>query len=297
MTPRERALAVYRFQETDVPCFDLMEGTVWPELAEDFINKYGMSDLEQIQTALGCDFRWTIFRTRFNPGWETEDYSGAATYADDVGTRVLKSAKTPADVRRMLILNPDLVQIPDFAGFRKEHPDMALICCPAWMPSFSGACEDFGMVQAMSLMALEPEIIEEYVRIKKNYALEIIRRAIKAGAAKYCDFMWLGDERTGAMIIAKALEEPVKQIATNAGLEGSVIVDKVKNSDQGIGFNVLNEKFENMVEAGIVDPTKVTRSALENAASIAAMLLTTEAVVSDIPEPTPPAPAPGPGMM
>lgn len=67
MTPRERALAVYRFQETDVPCFDLMEGTVWPELAEDFINKYGMSDLEQIQTALGCDFRWTIFRTRFNP--------------------------------------------------------------------------------------------------------------------------------------------------------------------------------------------------------------------------------------
>jgi chaperonin GroEL len=106
-----------------------------------------------------------------------------------------------------------------------------------------------------------------------------------------------GDERTGAMIIAKALEEPVKQIATNAGLEGSVIVDKVKNSDQGIGFNVLNEKFENMVEAGIVDPTKVTRSALENAASIAAMLLTTEAVVSDIPEPTPPAPAPGPGMM
>jgi hypothetical protein len=228
MTPRERALAVYRFQETDVPCFDLMEGTVWPELAEDFINKYGMSDLEQIQTALGCDFRWTIFRTRFNPGWETEDYSGAATYADDVGTRVLKSAKTPADVRRMLILNPDLVQIPDFAGFRKEHPDKALICCPAWMPSFSGACEDFGMVQAMSLMALEPEIIEEYVRIKKNYALEIIRRAIKAGTAKYCDFMWLGDDFAGesTMLISPdmwrelfkpALKEQVEE-ARNAGL-------------------------------------------------------------------------------
>lgn len=93
-----------------------------------------------------------------------------------------------------------------------------------------------------------------------------------------------GDEKTGVQIILRALEEPVRQIATNAGLEGSVIVDKVKNSEVGIGFDALNEVYVNMIEAGIVDPAKVTRSALQNAASVAAMVLTTEGVVADSPE-------------
>jgi len=102
-----------------------------------------------------------------------------------------------------------------------------------------------------------------------------------------------GDEKTGVQIILKALEEPVKQIAINAGLEGAVIVDKVKNSKVGIGFDVMKEKYVDMVSAGIVDPAKVSRSALQNAASVAATLLTTEAVVADIPEPEPAAPAGG----
>ena len=93
-----------------------------------------------------------------------------------------------------------------------------------------------------------------------------------------------GDEKTGAMIIRRALEEPLRQIAENAGVEGSVIVEKVRNSDVGVGFDALNEKYVNMMEAGIVDPTKVTRSALQNAASVSAMLLTTEAAVVDIKE-------------
>jgi chaperonin GroEL len=93
-----------------------------------------------------------------------------------------------------------------------------------------------------------------------------------------------GDEKTGIQIILRALEEPMRQIVANAGLEGSVIVDKVKNSEAGIGFDALNEKYINMIEAGIVDPAKVTRSALQNAASVAAMVLTTESVVSDKPE-------------
>jgi chaperonin GroEL len=105
-----------------------------------------------------------------------------------------------------------------------------------------------------------------------------------------------GDEKTGVEIILRALEEPVRQIATNAGLEGSVIVEKVKNSQEGIGFDALNEKYVNMIEAGIVDPAKVTRSALQNAASIASMVLTTESVVSDDPE-NDPAPAGMPGGM
>jgi len=93
-----------------------------------------------------------------------------------------------------------------------------------------------------------------------------------------------GDERTGVKIILRALEEPVRQIATNAGLEGSVIVEKVKEEAAGIGFDALKEMYVNMIETGIVDPTKVTRSALQNAASVSAMVLTTEGAVADIGE-------------
>ena len=106
-----------------------------------------------------------------------------------------------------------------------------------------------------------------------------------------------GDEKTGVQIVMKALEEPVKQIAVNAGLEGAVIVDKVKSAKIGIGYDVLSEKCVDMISVGIVDPAKVTRSALQNAASVAAVLLTTEAVVADIPEPEPAAPAGGMGGM
>ena len=105
----------------------------------------------------------------------------------------------------------------------------------------------------------------------------------------------VGDVKTGIRIVLRALEEPVRQIAANAGLDGSVICEKVKSSKQGYGFDVINESLVDMMEAGIVDPAKVTRSALQNAASIASMLLTTEAVVADIPEKEPPMPAGGPG--
>ena len=93
-----------------------------------------------------------------------------------------------------------------------------------------------------------------------------------------------GDEKTGAAIIVKALEEPVRQIVTNAGLEGAVVVNKVMAAKPGVGFDALNEKYVDMIEAGIVDPAKVTRTALQNAASVAAMILTTEAAVADLPE-------------
>lgn len=108
-----------------------------------------------------------------------------------------------------------------------------------------------------------------------------------------------GDERTGINIIVKALEEPVRQIAINAGLEGSVIVENVKNTEVGIGFDALSEKYVNMLESGIVDPTKVTRSALQNASSVASMVLTTEAAVADVTKDEPMGQMPGgmnPGM-
>lgn len=94
-----------------------------------------------------------------------------------------------------------------------------------------------------------------------------------------------GDVATGVKIILRALEEPVRQIAENAGLEGSIIVDRLKREEAGVGFNAATGEWVNMIEAGVVDPAKVTRSALQNAASVAALFLTTEAVVADIPEP------------
>ena len=108
-----------------------------------------------------------------------------------------------------------------------------------------------------------------------------------------------GDIKTGIQIILRVLEEPVRQIAANAGLEGSVIVEKIKSNNKihGFGFNVATGEYVNMLEKGITDPTKVTRSALQNAASIAAMLLTTEALVTDIPAPEPAAPPAMPGGM
>ena len=100
-----------------------------------------------------------------------------------------------------------------------------------------------------------------------------------------------GDEKTGARIILKALEAPLYHIVANAGLEGSVIVNKVKESPVGHGFDAYKEEYVDMIEAGILDPVKVTRSALQNATSVASTLLTTETVVANIKEPAPAGPA------
>ena len=105
-----------------------------------------------------------------------------------------------------------------------------------------------------------------------------------------------GDEKTGARVVLKALEAPLFHISANAGLEGSVIINKVRESEVGVGFDAFHEEYVNMVEKGILDPTKVTRSALQNATSVAGTLLTTEAVVSTIKEETPAMPAGNPGM-
>jgi len=156
--------------------------------------------------------------------------------------------------------------------------------------------------------ATETEMKEKKLRIED--ALNATRAAVEEGlvagggvallataaaVARVAESL-TGDAKTGAKIILKAIEEPVRQIAINAGLEGSVIVEKIKNSKKGIGFDAYNEKYVNMIEAGIVDPTKVTRSALQNAASVASMLLTTEAAVADEPKEESAMPPMGGGM-
>ena len=104
-----------------------------------------------------------------------------------------------------------------------------------------------------------------------------------------CDAAINEDEKTGMGIVARAIEAPLRQLAANAGREGALIVDKVKDAEGNIGYNVATDTYEDLIEAGVVDPTKVTRSALQHAASIAGLLLTTECLITDIPEPEAPA--------
>ncbi|MGK0555284.1 chaperonin GroEL [Macrococcus capreoli] len=159
--------------------------------------------------------------------------------------------------------------------------------------------------------ATETELKERKLRIED--ALNSTRAAVEEGIVagggtalvsiynKVAAVEATGDVATGVKIVLKALEAPIRQIAINAGLEGSVIVEKIKHADTGVGYNAATDEWVNMIEAGIVDPTKVTRSALQNAASVAAMFLTTEAVVAELPEQTPAMPEMGmggmPGMM
>ncbi len=156
--------------------------------------------------------------------------------------------------------------------------------------------------------ATETEMKEKKLRIED--ALAATKAAVEEGiifgggsayihaakaVAKVADGLE-GDEKTGVNIILKALEAPLYTIATNAGQEGSVIVNKVRESAEGVGYDALKDDYVNMVEAGILDPAKVTRSALQNATSVASTLLTTESVVATIKEPEPPMPAGGAGM-
>lgn len=154
--------------------------------------------------------------------------------------------------------------------------------------------------------ATETEIKERTLRIED--ALNASRAAVEegiiaGGGTAYVNILEKleeidveGDEATGVKIIRRALEEPIRQIAKNAGVDGSVIIERLKNSEKGIGFNAVTGELVDMIEAGIIDPTKVTRSALQNASSVSALLLTTEAAVATIPEPEAPAPDPTGGM-
>ncbi|HEY4601476.1 MAG TPA: chaperonin GroEL [Cerasibacillus sp.] len=154
--------------------------------------------------------------------------------------------------------------------------------------------------------ATETELKERKLRIED--ALNATRAAVEEGIVsgggtalinvygKVAELELEGDEQTGANIVLRALEEPVRQIAFNAGLEGSIVVDRLKNEKTGVGFNAATGEWVNMIDDGVVDPTKVTRSALQHAASVAAMFLTTEAVVADIPEEEPAMPDMGGGM-
>ncbi len=155
--------------------------------------------------------------------------------------------------------------------------------------------------------ATETELKEMKLRIED--ALNATRAAVEEGIVAgggtalvnvipaVADLELTGDEATGRSIVLRALEEPVRQIAHNAGFEGSIVIDRLKNAELGTGFNAATGEWVNMIDQGIIDPVKVSRSALQNAASVASLILTTEAVVANKPEPITPAPAMDPSMM
>ena len=155
--------------------------------------------------------------------------------------------------------------------------------------------------------ATETELKEMKLRIED--ALNATRAAVEEGIVAgggtalvnvipaVANLELTGDEATGRNIVLRALEEPVRQIAHNAGFEGSIVIDRLKNAEVGTGFNAATGEWVNMIDQGIIDPVKVSRSALQNAASVASLILTTEAVVANKPEPAVPAPAMDPSMM
>ena len=155
--------------------------------------------------------------------------------------------------------------------------------------------------------ATETELKEMKLRIED--ALNATRAAVEEGIVAgggtalvnvipaVADLELTRDEATGRNIVLRALEEPVRQIAHNAGFEGSIVIDRLKNAEVGTGFNAATGEWVNMIDQGIIDPVKVSRSALQNAASVASLILTTEAVVANKPEPAAPAPAMDPSMM
>lgn len=249
--------------------------------------------------------------------------TGATVISEEVG-RKLDSA-TVADLGScsQVRVTKDLTTIVDGAGDKQAIADR-VASIRAQIPETTSQFDKEKLQERLAKLsggvavikvgaATETELKDKKLRIED--ALNATRAAVAEGivagggtallqvqpALDELEKETEGDEKTGIDIVRRAIEAPVRQIANNAGLEGAVIVEAVKKADKGIGFNAQTEEYVDMIKSGIVDPCKVTRSALQNAASIAAMILTTEAVVADKPaeNPAPVAPAMGgmPGMM
>lgn len=249
--------------------------------------------------------------------------TGATVISEEVG-RKLDSA-TVADLGScsQVRVTKDLTTIVDGAGDKQAIADR-VASIRAQIPETTSQFDKEKLQERLAKLsggvavikvgaATETELKDKKLRIED--ALNATRAAVAEGivagggtallqvqpALDELEKETEGDEKTGIDIVRRAIEAPVRQIANNAGLEGAVIVEAVKKAKKGIGFNAQTEEYVDMIKSGIVDPCKVTRSALQNAASIAAMILTTEAVVADIPaeNPAPAAPAMGgmPGMM
>ena len=250
--------------------------------------------------------------------------TGAAVISEEVGRKLDSATVADLGSASQVRVNKDLTTIVDGAG-KKEDIAARVAQIRAQIPETTSDFDKEKLQERLAKLAggvavikvgaaTEVELKDKKLRIED--ALNATRAAVAEGIvagggvallqvqAALNKIQATGDEKTGVEIVKRAIEEPVRQIAFNAGLEGAVIVDTIKRSESGIGFNALTEEYVDMIAAGIVDPTKVTRSALQNAASIASMILTTETLVADKPAKEGAAPMGGgmpmggmPGMM
>lgn len=250
--------------------------------------------------------------------------TGAAVISEEVGRKLDSATVDDLGSASQVRVTKDLTTIVDGAG-KKEEIAARVAQIRAQIPETTSDFDKEKLQERLAKLAggvavikvgaaTEVELKDKKLRIED--ALNATRAAVAEGIVAGGGVALIqvqgalskikasGDEKTGVEIVKRAIEEPVRQIAFNAGLEGAVIVDTIKRSDSGIGFNALTEEYVDMIAAGIVDPAKVTRSALQNAASIAAMILTTETLVADKPAKEGAAPMGGgmpmggmPGMM
>lgn len=237
--------------------------------------------------------------------------TGATVISEEVGRKLDSATVEDLGSASQVRVTKDLTTIVDGAGGKKAVAER-VAQIRAQIPDTTSEFDKEKLQERLAKLAggvavikvgaaTEVELKDKKLRIED--ALNATRAAVAEGivagggtallqAQGFLAKLGLtGDEKTGADIVKRAIEEPVRQIAYNAGLEGAVIVDAIKKAKKGIGFNALNETYVDMIKEGIVDPCKVTRSALQNAASIAAMILTTETLVADKPEPKSAAPA------
>ena len=250
--------------------------------------------------------------------------TGAAVISEEVGRKLDSATVADLGSASQVRVTKDLTTIVDGAG-KKEDIAARVAQIRTQIPETTSDFDKEKLQERLAKLAggvavikvgaaTEVELKDKKLRIED--ALNATRAAVAEGIVAgggvaliqvqgaLSKIKATGDEKTGVEIVKRAIEEPVRQIAFNAGLEGAVIVDTIKRSDSGIGFNALTEEYVDMIAAGIVDPTKVTRSALQNAASIASMILTTETLVADKPAKEGAAPMGGgmpmggmPGMM
>ena len=229
--------------------------------------------------------------------------TGAAVISEEVGRKLDSATVADLGSASQVRVTKDLTTIVDGAG-KKEDIAARVAQIRTQIPETTSDFDKEKLQERLAKLAggvavikvgaaTEVELKDKKLRIED--ALNATRAAVAEGIvagggvallqvqAALNKIQSTGDEKTGVEIVKRAIEEPVRQIAFNAGLEGAVIVDTIKRSESGIGFNALTEEYVDMIAAGIVDPTKVTRSALQNAASIAAMILTTETLVADKP--------------
>lgn len=195
MTHRERVLRTLSFaQAGHLPC-DLMESAVWPELGAYFQTRHGIKETE-VAAFLDTSFRWAhieyVGPEQHAPADGRPD-GWATSYADHIYVRPLASAETVAEVEASFQPDPDHWQAPDCAAFHEKWPDHARVVTPGWMPLFCGACDAFGMENALVKMYAEPLLIETFVRIQHAHYMVILKRCLEA-AEGHCDICWLGDD-------------------------------------------------------------------------------------------------------